>query len=150
MQQAVSARTPAHLWIVGIISLLWNSIGAVDYAMSRSRNTAYLETMMPGASDAFLAYMDAMPIWVSAGWGLGVWGAFIGSVLLLLRSRWAVLSFGLSLAGAVISLGYQLISGPAPGMPDSSMAAMMPYIIIGIAAALFYYAWRQRANGVLR
>ena len=27
MQQTVTARTPMHLWIVGILSLLWNCIG---------------------------------------------------------------------------------------------------------------------------
>lgn len=151
MQQAGSARTPAHLWIVGVLSLLWNSIGAVDYAMSRSRNTDYLAQMMPGADpNAFLAYMDSFPMWVSAGWGLGVWGAFIGSILLLMRSRWAVLAFGLSLAGAIVSIGYQLLRGPPPGMPTGGFAAIVPYIIIGIAAVLYFYTLRQRSNGVLR
>ena len=151
MQHAVSARTPAHLWIVGILSLLWNSIGAVDYVMTRSRNTAYLTQMMPGAdANAFLAYIDSFPFWVSAGWGLGVWGALIGSVLLLMRNRWAVMAFGLSLAGAIVSIGYQLMRGPPPGMPTGGFNAVAPYIIIVIAALLYAYALRQRANGVLR
>ena len=34
MQQAVSARAPAHLWIVGILSLLWNAFGCYDYLMT--------------------------------------------------------------------------------------------------------------------
>ena len=47
MQQAVSARAPVHVWIVGIVSLLWNAFGCYDYVMTRMRNTDYLAKMMP-------------------------------------------------------------------------------------------------------
>jgi hypothetical protein len=146
-----TAKTPAHLWIVGILSLVWNSIGPVDYVMTRQRNAAWIESMMPGADpNAVFAYVDAFPLWTQAAWGFGVWGALLGSILLLARSRWAVLSFGISLAGAVVSLGYQVMRGPPPGVPNEGFAALMPYVIILIAALLFCYSWRQRGNGVLR
>lgn len=64
MQQGVSARTPAHLWVVGILATLWNCFGAYDYLMTKSRNTDYLASMMPGVDpNAFLAYLDGYPIW---------------------------------------------------------------------------------------
>lgn len=151
MDEVQASKTPAHLWIVGILSLLWNCIGVIDYSMTRMRNTDYLSAMMPGTDPSvFLAYVDGLPLWMSIGWAIGVWGAFLGSILLLMRSRWAVLSFGLSLVGAVLSLIYQLTRGPAPGMATEGVAAMVPYLIVLIAAGLYYYAWRQRGNGVLR
>ena len=45
MQQAVSARTPAHLWIVGALALVFNGYGAFDYTMTRMRNTDYIAKM---------------------------------------------------------------------------------------------------------
>ena len=48
MQQAVAARTPAHVWIVGVLSLLWGCFGAYDYTMTRMRNTDYIANAMPG------------------------------------------------------------------------------------------------------
>ena len=72
----------------------------------------------------------------------------LGSALLLMRSRWAVHAFGLSLVGAVLGLGYQM-SDPMPGI-TGFMATGMPLIIIVIALALFLYARAQRASGVLR
>jgi hypothetical protein len=33
---------------------------------------------------------------------------------------------------------------------DEGFGALMPWVIIAIAALLYYYAYRQRANGVLR
>ena len=144
-------KTPMHLWIVGGLSLVWNAFGGYDYWMTRTRNTDYLKEMLPGSDpNALLAYIDSFPIWAQIGWGLGVWGAILGSILLLMRSRWAVLSFGLSLLGAVLSLGYQLLGPPAPAAMTEGMAAAFPYVIIAIAVALYYYAHRQRAKGVLR
>lgn len=149
MQHAVSARTPVHLWIVGILSLLWNCIGCVDYLMSRMRNTGYLKTMMPDVDpQAMLSYIDGFPIWAAFGWGLGVWLGLGGSVLLLMRSRHAVWAYGLSFVGAVLGLGYQL-ANPMPGV-DGMMAKAMPITIIVIALALFLYARAQAAKGVLR
>jgi hypothetical protein len=143
------AKTPMHLWIVGIVSLLWNAFGAYDYLMTRLRDTEYLGSMGMNPEE-LLAYIDAFPIWAQVGWGLGVWGSVLGSVLLLLRSRWAVVAFAASLVGAVVSLGYQIVGPPAPaGMTEGAMA-LVPLIIIAIVAALLVYSIRQRQRGVLR
>ena len=151
MQDAVQSRTPAHLWVVGILATLWNGFGAYDYLMTKARNTQYLESMMPGVNaNEFLAYIDGYPVWANFGWGLGVWMALLGSILLLLRSRWAVHSFALSLLGMVMSFAYIFTGPPMPG--EEAMGAMkyFPLVIVAIGVALLYYAYRQRANGVLR
>ena len=152
MDNAANGRTPVHLWIVGALALLWNAFGCYDYLMTRMRNTEYLAEMMPTVDpNAVLAWVDAFPVWAQFGWGLGVWGGLIGAILLLLRSRWAVLAMGLSLLGAVLGLGYQAVAAPPlAGMEDSTAAAVMPYVIIGVALALFLYARSMRAKGVLR
>lgn len=145
----VPSRTPVHLWIVGGVSLLWNAFGGYDYLMTRQRNREYLSQMGVNP-DAILGYIDAFPIWAQIAWGLGVWGAVAGSVLLLLRSRWAVLAFGLSLIGALVSFAYQFAGPPAPaGMGEGAMA-LVPLLIVAIAAGLFFYARHQQMRGVLR
>ncbi|HSR00599.1 MAG TPA: hypothetical protein VLM36_11885 [Sphingomicrobium sp.] len=152
MQQAVSARAPAHLWIVGVLSLLWNCFGAYDYTMTRTHNMEYLKKAMPGIDpNAGLAWIESMPMYAQIGWGMGVWLALLGSVLLLIRSRWAVWSFGLSLVGAVLSIGYQmLLAPPMPGAGASAMMKVMPAVILIIAVALFLYARAQEKKGILR
>jgi hypothetical protein len=151
MQQTIAARTPAHLWIVGILSTLWSSFGCIDYVMTRMRNTEYLASAMPGVDpNAVLAWIDGFPIWAQSGWALGVWMGLLGSILLLLRSRWAVWAFALSLIGAVLGLGYQIAMAPPLAGMEGGLNAVMPYVIIAVAIALVYYAWRQRAKGVLR
>src|SRR5690349_9684253 len=121
MQEVVSARTPVHLWIVGILSLLWSCFGCYDYTMTRMRNTDYIASSMPGADpNVVLAWVDSFPLYVQVGWALGVWLGLLGSVLLLIRSRYAVWAFGISFIGAIFSLGYQIaLAAPPPGAAES-------------------------------
>ena len=152
MQQSVESRAaPVHLWIVGILSLLWSGFGCYDYVMTRMRDTDYLASMMPTVDpNAMLAWIDAFPIWAQFGWGLGVWMGLLGSALLLIRNRWAVHAFALSLIGAVLGLGYQIAMAPPLAGAEGPMFTIVPWVIIGIALFLFLYARAQRASGVLR
>jgi len=151
MQQAVSARTPAHVWIVGILSLLWGCFGAYDYTMTRMRNTDYIKSAMPGVDpNAALAWVDAFPLYAQIGWGLGVWGGLLGGILLLLRSRWAMWALCVSMIGAFLGLGYQILVAPPLAGASGFMVAGMPYVIIAIAAAFFIYARAMVKKGVLR
>jgi hypothetical protein len=151
MQQVVSMRTPVHLWIVGILSLLWNAMGCFDYVMTRMRNTDYLSSAMPNVDpNAMLAWIDGFPIYAQIGWALGVWGGLLGSVLLLVRSRYAVWAYGLSLLGAVVGLGYQIAAAPPLAGADDAMSKAMPYVIILVALGLFLYARAMEKKAVLR
>ena len=151
MATSAGRRTPVHLWIVGILSLLWNAIGCYDYLMTRLRDTDYLSSMMPGTDpNAVLAYIDSFPIWAQAGWALGVWGGLAGAVLLLIRSRYAVWAFGLSLIGAILGLGYQIANPGGPAAMHEGAGAVMPYVIILIAAFQLWYSWSQEKRGVIR
>jgi len=148
---ATRSRTPMHLWIVGGIGTLWNAFGCYDYLMTRTQGAEYIASMMPGAdADAVMAYINSFPVWASFGWGLGVWGGLLGSVMLLLRSRWAVPTLGLSFVGALLGIGYQLLNPGGPPEMNHGPNAVMPYIILAVALGLFLYARAMRAKGVLR
>ena len=151
MATTVDTRTPVHLWIVGIVSLLWNSFGCYDYLMTRTQGAAYIDSMMhTDQGSAIMAYINSFPIWVSAAWGLGVWGGLAGSILLLMRSRHAVAAFAVSMIGAIIGIGWQLMN--PSGIPEMSESVnrIMPYVIIAVAIALFLYARAQQQKGALR
>jgi hypothetical protein len=47
MDDVQAARTPVHLWIVGLLGLLWNGFGCYDYLMTRMRNLDYFRAMAP-------------------------------------------------------------------------------------------------------
>jgi hypothetical protein len=145
---SMTRKTPWHLWAVGVVSLLWNAFGAYDFINTTARGEAYLREMK--FDQAMIDYFTAMPGWMYVPWTLGVWGALAGSILLLLRSRYAVWAFGLSLIGAVVSLIYGQFISPPPLSAEMAMMKVMPYIIAAIAAFLLWYAWTMSKRGVLR
>ena len=150
MEHAIE-KPPIHLWIIGGLAALWNAFGCYDYLMTRMRNADYLQSMMPTIDpNVILAWVDGFPIWAQIGWGLGVWAGLAGSIFLLLRKSWAVVTLLLSLVGAVLGLGYQIVAAPPlPGAEGISFE-VLPYVIILVALGLFLYARAIRSNGVLR
>lgn len=147
MATAQPAPTPRHLWVVGILSLLWNSFGAYDYTMSHVGGLAYFESMSLDA--AAFAWFEAFPAWVTAAWAIGVWVSVAGSILLLLRSRHAATAFLLSLLGSLASFAYQF-SSERPASLEGGAAVVMPVLIVILIVTQWYYARRQAAAGVLR
>ena len=91
----MTTATPWHLWAVGMLALLWNGFGGYDYVMTQTNNAAYLAQFTPEQR----AYFDSFPMWMEAIWAIGVWGGVLGSVLLLMRSKWAFHAFVASLIG---------------------------------------------------
>ena len=141
-------KTPIHLWIVGVLSLLWNAGGGYDYIMSQTENPAYFE-MMPPEGITFLANA---PIWFDAAWAFGVWGSILGSLLLLFKSKIAGTAFAISLAGLVASSIYTYILSPDGGsaLAVGGTAALIFSIAIPvILLALFAYARAMTRRGVL-
>ncbi len=91
----LNTKVPRHLWIVGVLSLLWNAVGAFDYSASQLRIESYMSQFTPEQ----LAYFYGFPAWAVAAWAIAVWGALLGSLCLLLRKAWAVWLFGASIVG---------------------------------------------------
>ena len=145
------ARAPMHLWVVGILALLWNAFGCYDYLMTRTKGAAYIDSMMhTDQGSAIMAYINSFPIWVSAAWGFGVWGGLAGSILLLMRSRHAVAAFAVSMIGAIVGLGWQILNPSGITEMSEAVNQVMPFVIIIVVVALFLYARAMKARGALR
>ena len=144
---AARAKTPWHLWVVGGVSALWNSIGVFDYVMTKMQGGAYLASA--GMTEAQVAHLMAYPLWVNVAWPVGVWGSLIGSILLLLRSRYAFPAFVVSLVGFVASLVYNY--GLSNGGELYGQTALFTNIAIGvILVILILYSRAMAKRGVLR
>ncbi|SMY08790.1 hypothetical protein [Flavimaricola marinus] len=140
-------RTPWHLWVVGGVSLLWNAGGAYDYLMTQLNNEAYLSML----TEPQRALMDSRPVWFDAAWAIGVWGSILGSLLLLLRSRFAVQAFLASFLGLIVSAIWSFgIAEPSSFEVMGSFAAIFSLAIAVVIVLLYLYARAMAARGVLR
>ena len=135
------ATAPMVFRIIAVLSLLWNGFGAFDYVMTNVRDRDYLAKVPPETMQA----IDAYPLWVMIAWGLGVWGAVAGSLLLLGRSRFAVPAFAVSLAGLAASTVYQLWPQRSVNAPAGADAMMIAIWIAAVLQLILAIRWsRQR------
>jgi hypothetical protein len=140
-------RTPWHFWVVGVIALLWNSYGPFDYTMTQTGGDGYLRSV--GMTEPMIAYFHAMPAWMTGVWAIGVWGALLGSILMLARRRLAFPVFVVSLAAFVVSLIYSYgLSNGAAVMGDT--AWIMNAVILAGCLFLVWYSRAMAARGFLR
>jgi hypothetical protein len=143
-------KTPWHIWVVGLITLMWHAFGAYDYTMSELRDAAYLSMMPEDQRAGMLAYLDAMPSWAVATWALGVWGSVLGSVLILARSRHAVNAFVVSLLGFIGTSLYTYLIAPASIMSQGGLGLVISGAIMVILLGTMLYARAQVVAGRLR
>lgn len=144
MTKTIGGRpaTPWHLWLVGGLTLLFNAMGIVSYLTTKLGLLAEM-----GLTGEQIAFMDSYPAWVSAFWALGVWGAFAGSLLVLLRSRWAVAAMVAALAGLLVTTVYHYV---LIEVPASMQAPALDGAIWAVTLFLLFYARRMTEAGVLR
>lgn len=138
-------KAPFHLWIVGILAVLWNLGGAFDYTATQTRMESYMSQFTPEQ----LEYFYAFPAWMDAAWAIAVWGSLLASLLLLMRRRMAVNLFGLAILGLAVSTVYNFfLNNGAAVMGDG--AVMFTGVIWIIALFLFFYSKGMESRRVLR
>jgi len=138
-------KAPVHLWIVAILSLLWSAFGAFDYLATQLE----LDFYMSAFSEEQLAYFYGFPAWSVAAWAFGVWGAVAGSVGLLLRKKWAVWAFAVSIAGMVVNGIYTFFLTSGLEIMGEG-APILTAVIWAVAIFLLLYAVAMKKRGILK
>ncbi len=52
-------KAPWHLWVIGLVTLIWNGFGCYIYTMAMTRNPA----IMADAPPEMVAALNAAPAW---------------------------------------------------------------------------------------
>ena len=140
-------KTPWHLWLVGVIAVLFNAIGVFDFVMSMTQGAAYMASA--GMTPDQIAHYQAMPGWMTVVWAVGVFAAFLASIFILLRKKLALPIFVLSLAAFLVSLLYTYVLTNGGAVMGQQMAITSGVITV----LLIFFGWYSRfmtARGVLR
>ena len=141
---AAPVKAPWHLWVVGILGFLWDSVGAFDYVMTQTQNEAYMSEFTPEQLDFFYN----VPTWVVFFWAIAVWGGLAGTALILLRKRLAVPVLLASFVAMVVTSvhNFVLANGAAIMGP---IGAVFSVVIFLVALGLWFYAKKMTERGVL-
>lgn len=138
-------ETPWHIWVVGIITFIWNFAGGgLDYIFTQLNTEFY----MSGYTDEQRAYYEALPAWFTAIWAISIWTSVLGSILILLRNKLAFPVFAISLVGYIFGTIYSFALNTVPDVTTAN------YIFTGvITAVLLFEVWYSSSmtkRGVLR
>jgi hypothetical protein len=138
------AKTPVHLWIVGILALLWNAVGCFDNYATQTKLEFYMSQFTPQQ----LEYFYGFPGWVDGAWAVGVWGSLLGTIGLLMRRSRAVWLYGLAILGLAVTSVYNFALSDGLAIMGRE-AAIFTGVIWLIALFLFFYARAMAKRRVL-
>jgi hypothetical protein len=142
-----SMKAPWHLWLVGVFASLFNAIGVFDFVMTMAQGAKYQASA--GMTPDQIAHYQQMPAWMTAVWAVGVFGAFLASILLLLRRKLAWPVFAVSLAAFLVSLFYTYVLTNGGAVMGRQMA-ITSAVIAGLLVLFIGYSRSMAVRGVLR
>lgn len=131
---------PKTFWAVGVGLLLWNIIGDVAYLTQVTADLDALARTDPVTARAFAS----MPSWAWGVYATGVWSGTLASILLLMRRKWALWAFVLSLAAVVVQFGRTFLATDLIAEKGVS-SAIFPMVIFAIG--LFCIWWTRACDG---
>lgn len=123
-------EVPVHLWVVTGLAVIWSLMGAAGYMARQTR----VDTLFP-----------PYPFWIDAAWAMGVWGGLAGSLLLIVRVRYAVPVFAVSAAGLLVEALHA-----RPYWLQTAAPGFLVFQGFVIALLLLLYAWRMQRREELR
>ena len=130
---------------ISILALAWNLIGVTMFFLQTGLTPEQVAAM---PEEQRVVY-EAMPGWLAVVYGVSVFAGALGSLGLLLRRRWALPLFAISLASVLVQMIAVYALTPA-WQASGASGLPMTFVIIGIAAFLLWYTRRASTRGWLR
>lgn len=135
-------KIPRWFWVVASMALLWNIMGVVSYLME-----VYMDPVtFSRLPDAQQALIENRPAWATAAFALAVFGGTLGSIMLLLKMKWAREVFIISLLAVLVQMFHSFFMTNAFDIYGPGAIAMpIMIVIIGIGLVwLSNYSGKKR------
>lgn len=134
MSDETRAKVHWSFWIVGVVALIWNGMGSMNYVFQMTAESveAYREIEQ--------AIITNRPAWATAAFAVGVFGGVVGAVLLLLRKAAAINVFIVSLIGVVVVTAHTVSLGL-----DMAVGEFVVIVVMSVAVAAFFVWYAKYA-----
>ncbi len=125
-------------WIIAIIlGLLWNAYGVYLFIIDTFTDN---EAMMSAYTEAQRTMIESVPSWLAVVYGIATIGALLASIGMLMRKKWCVPLFGISLLAILLNFIYMWIALDSGEIMGLMMGYIMPLIVILIGLILYLYS----------
>jgi len=145
MTETIKNKPGVLFWVLGGLFLIWNGFGCASYLMDQTMSdAAYAEAW----GDAMAAVRDKYPAWSVAAYAIAVWGGLLAAISLLLRKKWAVPLFIISLIAAIISFIWGMTNEEAKAAAGGT-AWIMPLAVVTLGLIEIWWSRKKAADGTL-
>jgi len=121
-------------WVIGVVALLWNIGGAINYLMQT--NLEFVATL----PETHRVIIESRPAWATGGFAIGVFGGALGCLLLLFRKSTAFYVFIASLLGVMMTMIHTINVASSKIEFSPAEIVMMILLPIIVAAILIWYS----------
>lgn len=141
-EQHYTPRPVAAWYMVGAVaSLLFMALGCVTYVMHVMADPATMNL------DQRLAY-EAEPVWLTGAYAVAVWVGLAGTVMLVIKKKWAEPALLASLAATFVWLaGLLLVSGVRDAMSANDLIVALA--VTAVTWTIYWFARHSRMRGWL-
>lgn len=145
MESSAKTSAPVWFWVISVIALLWYLMDMSAFFM-RVLMTDVAMNAMPENQQHF--YQN-IPLWVNIVFACEVFGGTLGSIALLLRKKWALLLFVVSIFGVLSQTSYLWFLTDHVSTLGTP-AVVMPLVAILIGIGMIVLAKSAISRGWLR
>lgn len=127
-------KLPIWFWIISTLGLLWFLMDLMAFVM----RIFMFDTMMSGMPENQQSLYLVMPSWVNGVFSLEVFGGVFGCIGLLLKKKWALVFFIISIVGVLTQTCYVYFMSDAISLMGAP-AIIMPLVAIFIGLGLIAF-----------
>ena len=136
---------PKWYWIVSALALVWMIIGVLAWVADLMTDESTLAQM----SEAQRQLYASRPQWLFIVYAIAIFTGLLGAIGLLMRKRWSVIAFGISLGAIIVQFGYTLTAMDAIGLLGPATALPFPIVIFTIGLLVLGLSIKAKNAGWL-
>lgn len=141
---STTTARPTSFLVIAIAALVWNLLGLAMFYLQVNMSPEQLAAMTPEQRQVY----EGTPHWLNIAFGIGVVSGVLGSIGLLMKKKWAVLLFLISLVAVLVQMVGAYAATPAWAVYGAA-GLIMPIVVVVVALLLWRYAGKAAARGWL-
>jgi len=130
-----NTKPPVWFWIVAVIFVVWNLIGASNYLMAAMATPESLAAQ--NYTDKQIEFLLDVPKLYLSVFALAVWSGLLASFLFIFRRRWAVPVFLFSLIFVLLSFTFDFVGGTFTVLGNAYLFIMIVVLVLAIIEVFF-------------
>ena len=129
-----TTKIPVWFWIIAVVALLWNLMGVGAYIDEAFMTDDVMAVLPQNVQEGYAN----RPAWVTGAFAIAVFAGTLGCIALLIRKKWAVQLFLISLIGVLAQQTYNFFLQEY--VPLDGVNMVMPILIVIVAALLYFFS----------